>query len=229
MIPKLAISANAAHNIFEFYYTETTVSLKYEIVGAPNSGTLTQQSENLAAISGTPLGSQPIAMAGYHFVGWFTDTACTTPVDSTWVDSTMHLIPQKAQDAIWTNGLTFYALFYPDHTSFTIRTTGCEAIDSDSAYLFRLTGVSSSVSESISLTVTVVGNGSVTITNLPVGTYTVAEITDWSWRYDPDSASRSVTLTVDHDTNEVTFDHEKNNAKWLDGNSVKQHSFSSNP
>ncbi|MBQ7364867.1 MAG: InlB B-repeat-containing protein [Clostridia bacterium] len=225
----LAISANAAHNIFEFYYTETTVSLKYEIVGAPNSGTLTQQSENLAAISGTPLGSQPIAMAGYHFVGWFTDTACTTPVDSTWVDSTMHLIPQKAQDAIWTNGLTFYALFYPDHTSFTIRTTGCEAIDSDSAYLFRLTGVSSSVSESISLTVTVVGNGSVTITNLPVGTYTVAEITDWSWRYDPDSASRSVTLTVDHDTNEVTFDHEKNNAKWLDGNSVKQHSFSSNP
>ena len=70
------------------------------------------------------------------------------------------------------------------------------------------------------ITVTVTGNGSARICNLPFGTYTVTQINDWSWRYGDDAQS----VTLDHSDiengDEVTFSDKVAVRKWLDGNSM---------
>lgn len=72
--------------------------------------------------------------------------------------------------------------------------------------------------------VTIAANGSETIYELPVGIYTIAEDTGWSWRYNP-NYSASVTLAASTPENqvaytgEITCTNEKINDKdkWLNG------------
>lgn len=73
---------------------------------------------------------------------------------------------------------------------------------------------------SINFRVSVQGNGQVTITGLPLGTYTVTEDTDWSWRYKGgvSVSVESVTLTKESPTAEVTVTNTKTNEYLLDGN-----------
>ena len=73
---------------------------------------------------------------------------------------------------------------------------------------------------SIKFRVSVQGKNDVTITGLPLGTYTVTEETDWSWRYGNVSISDngSVTLTKDSCTAEVTVTNTRTNDYLLDGN-----------
>ena len=92
----------------------------------------------------------------------------------------------------------------------------------------------------IDLEVTIPGNGSVTIKDIPVGTYTVTEKTDWSWRYnaaDVDlSAYPHVTDTdrnyVDKEakvlgatTTTVPFANSRTNKFWLSGDNYKLNLF----
>lgn len=81
--------------------------------------------------------------------------------------------------------------------------------------IFEVNGVADS-GETISLTVTVVGNSSVTISPLPVGNYTVTENTDWSWRYIPDSQVLS-TSVEGNKTSELTFKNRRVKGQWLSG------------
>lgn len=62
--------------------------------------------------------------------------------------------------------------------------------------------------------VTVVGNDSVTISELPVGTYSIEEDTGWSWRYTP-SYSGSENLSSTSPTGTLTCTNRKENDKWL--------------
>lgn len=64
--------------------------------------------------------------------------------------------------------------------------------------------------------VTVVGNNTQTIVELPVGTYTIAEDTGWSWRYTP-SYSGEVTLSATAPEGTITCTNTSNNNKWLNG------------
>lgn len=75
-----------------------------------------------------------------------------------------------------------------------------------------------------SFRVSVQGNGQVTITGLPLGTYTVTEETDWSWRYKGgvSVSDSSVTLTKESPTGYVTVTNTKTNDYLLDGNAYKQ-------
>lgn len=68
--------------------------------------------------------------------------------------------------------------------------------------------------------VTVVGNSSITIYELPVGKYTIEEDTGWSWRYDaaydpnkPDGC----TLTAGHNSGSITCTNTLKNDHWLNG------------
>ena len=70
----------------------------------------------------------------------------------------------------------------------------------------------------IDIVVTVSGNGSVTLTELPIGDYTVTELSDWSYRYTPDSVAKQITLSVDASKNTVLFSQIRTTTKWLDGN-----------
>lgn len=64
--------------------------------------------------------------------------------------------------------------------------------------------------------VTIEGNGTQTIVELPVGTYTIQEDTGWSWRYNP-SYSDDVTLSATAPEGTITCTNTSNNNKWLNG------------
>ena len=64
--------------------------------------------------------------------------------------------------------------------------------------------------------VTVLGNASETIYELPVGTYTVEEDTGWSWRYTP-AYGDAVELSENNHSGTVTCTNEERNHYWLNG------------
>lgn len=64
--------------------------------------------------------------------------------------------------------------------------------------------------------VTIVGNSSVTIYELPVGAYTIEEDTGWSWRYNADNGS-SASLTARNSSGTITCTNAKTNDYWLNG------------
>ena len=64
--------------------------------------------------------------------------------------------------------------------------------------------------------VTVVGNGSETICELPVGTYTIEEDTGWSWRFNPDY-SNGVTLSKANTAGTITCTNTQSKLYWLNG------------
>ena len=216
------ISANEEMNVIEFYYQEKNVSLKYQIVGPDHCGSLTMESENLTAISGTAVGSSPIVKTGFLFVGWYLDADCTVPVNDSWVqEETGQLTPQKTQ-SVWVDTI-YYAKFVALETDLTIQTLSTATVDTDQVFIFHIKGKSGTETEIIDLTVTIVGNGSVTVTGLPTGSYTITEMTDWSWRYENTTAEREVTLSYNNGVNYMTYDNSRQNNKWLDGNSVKNY------
>lgn len=66
--------------------------------------------------------------------------------------------------------------------------------------------------------VTIVGNRSENIEELPVGEYTIEEDTGWSWRFNPNpNYSGKVILSKDNTSGTITCTNTKNNDKWLNG------------
>lgn len=63
------------------------------------------------------------------------------------------------------------------------------------------------------------GVGSRSLTGLPVGTYQVTELTEWSWRYTPDQVSKSATLSKTNHHATVVFKNKLTDDQWLSGDS----------
>lgn len=64
--------------------------------------------------------------------------------------------------------------------------------------------------------VTVWGNSTETLVELPIGTYTIRENAGWSWRYTANNGS-SAELTAQNPTGSITCGNTKNNNQWLNG------------
>lgn len=64
--------------------------------------------------------------------------------------------------------------------------------------------------------VTIEGNTSQTLVELPVGTYTIQENTGWSWRYSADNGG-SAALTAQYPTGSITCTNTKTKDQWLNG------------
>ena len=90
----------------------------------------------------------------------------------------------------------------------TVQKTGG---DSNEPYVFNIYKDGVKYSE-----VTIVGNGSENIVELPVGTYTIKEDTGWSWRYSPEY-SDSAALTAQNPTGSITCTNTKTKDQWLNG------------
>ena len=106
-------------------------------------------------------------------------------------------------------------IYDPTLTTLTIRKTGWAAIDEGQTFLFTVRGTDENTRD-IALTVTVHGNGKTTVAELPVGSYTVTEMTDWSWRYTPEGGAAQ-TVTAGVEGAELTFANGRTEEKWLDG------------
>lgn len=81
----------------------------------------------------------------------------------------------------------------------------------DESYVFDVLKDGEKYSE-----VTVWGNGTETLVELPIGTYTISENAGWSWRYTANNGS-SAELTAQNPTGSITCVNTKNNNQWLNG------------
>ena len=64
--------------------------------------------------------------------------------------------------------------------------------------------------------VTVWGNGTETLVELPIGPYPISENTGWSWRYSANNGG-SAALTAQNPTGSIACTNTKNNNQWLNG------------
>ena len=125
-------------------------------------------------------------------------------------------------DGVGTGSCTVKNSYRMVLTTLTIRKEGWQNIDENQSFLFDVTGPNG-----FHKRVVINGNGSVTIKGLKIGTYTVTEVSGWSWRYTPDSAEKQVTLKAAGENN-VTFTNARSNIKWLDGNAYSKNVFKKN-
>lgn len=98
----------------------------------------------------------------------------------------------------------------------TIVKSGCDtAKDANQSFIFDVTG--GAIAQNMK--VTVQGNGTATIVGLPVGTYTVTEDSNWSWRYKANGDGKAI-LNADKADGTVTITNQRNDDnKWLSGDS----------
>ena len=94
--------------------------------------------------------------------------------------------------------------------------------------IFTITGTSTS-GEIVNLTVVITGNGSITVKDVPVGTYIVEEIMDWTWRYTNSEAVKdSVEVNANAPTT-VEFVNVRNKTGWLSGDNVCKNLWGKKP
>ncbi|MGN0770223.1 MAG: VWA domain-containing protein [Christensenellales bacterium] len=95
---------------------------------------------------------------------------------------------------------------------------------SDEPYVFNIMKDGTKYSE-----VTIEGNTSQPLYELPVGTYTIQEDADWSWRYSANNGS-AAALSATSPTGTITCNNELNNPYWLNGfSTVVRNIFGVNP
>ena len=205
----------AKKNVKTFYYQEQTVDIKYVAVGF---GTLDNvQDSNVKVLTGSVNGSTPTPNAGYKFVGWFENEACTQAVNKDWVNTdTNKLTPRKSVKYDSKDGYgaaTYYAKFERDVFDLTIekKAASDSNIDRNQTFVFRVKG------EGVDMQVVITGDGQQTIKNLPVGDYTITEDTSWSWKYTPVGGAEKTLMTSDIEKGAatVTFENENNGTNWL--------------
>ncbi len=217
--------ANVANkNVKNFYYTEQTVDIKYQVVGPTGCGTLDNYQDNGVKVkTGTVKGSAPTPAKGYKFAGWYKDEACKQAVDSDWIDANKLTPKKEGSDPAMYKAATYYAKFEKDVADLTITKTGCEGVDTNQSFIFDVKDKDGK----LITTVTIHGNSSATIKDLQIGDYTVTEKTEWSWRYEPKANDKKITLNVD-EVNEVTFQNDRNITNWLNGSSWCRNVFKGN-
>lgn len=199
------------------YYQSKTILINYRAVCRypdMTGGTVTPMSEFVTS-GANASGSKPTAYNDFRFVGWYEDEACTKPVNGAWVKEGNRLVPNPA------DSMTYYALFEPI-TTLTITKSGVENSDQNQSFLFEVKGNNNDVDLKLSIT----GNGSAVVNDLPLGEYTVTEITEWSWRYNAEGGKvKEITLTTDKDNNQLTFENKRNDKMWLGGESQIDNHF----
>lgn len=214
------------YNNIIFYYVQTEYVIEYVAV-PPEGGTLSLSLETVKG-NDTPVGSTPAANENYEFKGWYLDEACTKPVTDEYgtvdennklVPKTTLLHPNKADD----RRNIFYAKFDPLAGDFTIQrnlATDEPGDEKEQVFVYEVRCTDEGKDDFV-ITVTITGNGTVTIHDLPLGTYTVTQKNNWSWRYTDDKPQTE----VQHNSATgiaVEFNKEEANVYWLNGNSKKE-------
>lgn len=205
----ITIQENENVNVIIFYYTLKEYVAQY--VRVPDDGGTLSQTIEVIMGNADPLGSKPTANKNYEFVGWFLDEACTIPVTAEHgtLDSDNKFTPNKEKmNANGEGDNIYYAKFRLLAGNLTIVRQG--AADENQMFVYKVTN-----GTDITIWVTIMGNGSTTIYNLPFGNYTITQENDWSWRYgDPPQ------IDFNHNgTAEAKFNYNLQYNGWLSGNS----------
>lgn len=175
-----------------------TISTKVTMIGSAPELTKAYAFENSKIADGKINTKQDIGVNVYVKIGDTDVTAKTTFVHTPCVGKTCDL----------TGHVNAKFLLHIKTCTLTITKTGGAA---NEPYVFTVYKDGEEYSE-----VTIVGNGSETLCELPAGTYTIKEDTGWSWRYTAND-SGSVTLSAENPTGSITCTNKMENEFWLNG------------
>lgn len=223
----------AVNNRIDFYYLEKQVTYQYVVVMKPKEysgqsfGYLSRESEPVKVLSGTASGTEVVVTdSRFKFKGWYLDRDCTKPVEGSKYDSYLFdknnltkLCPQKEKvpgqtkpmynlDKAKEGQIRFYALIEPEVGSIVIERKNASE---NQTFVYNIKG------GDIDIEVSLKGNDTVVINNLPAGEYTVTEEGKWSWRYGNKIKDVFVNGGEKH---KVTFDNKSTMLKWLNGLSI---------
>jgi len=131
------------------------------------------------------------------------------------------------------------AEYVPQYVSLTITKSADVSQDTgdgeNQSFLFHIQGkafndnLGNQGGHDVDMVVAITGNGSKMVKDLPVGYYTVTELTDWSWRYAL-TGSTVIDAKITQDGYELldpkaeytfTFTNTRTNPYWLSGDSIE--------
>lgn len=181
---------------------------------------------------------ETVAVQGTTIIGPKPVLTIRTGYDRTMLDAkgrinTKRDIPVKAEVKIGETDVNQYTTFKHEACTSGCSWTDVDTPNGDPAFLIhvktctlKVTKTGGAAGEPYVFTVkkddtpytevTIEGNDTQTIVELPVGTYTIAEDTGWSWRYTANNGS-AATLSADTPSGEITCTNTSKNNKWLNG------------
>jgi len=138
--------------------------------------------------------------------------------------------------------ITLIAIYVPAYTDLRIKKDGCNStIDENQSFVFNIKGQPTNTElGEIDINFMILGNGEVLIKEIPVGNYTVKELSDWSWRYGTTTVEKGTSTQLGEPVNgtsciieisdstveyAVNFNNTRTNAYWLDGNDYVNNEF----
>lgn len=139
--------------------------------------------------------------------------AVSVNIDSTPVNNYTTFVHQNCTPACgWTAATT------PGNPAFLLHVKTCtlnitkQGGAANEPYVFNVFKDGVKYSE-----VTVWGNGTETLVELPIGTYTIAENTGWSWRYPNPTYTTAIELSAAQTSGTITCTNTLKNNYWLNG------------
>lgn len=191
-------------------------------------GVLSVAADYVTAIDGKPTdlaktapSSTATALDGYKLEGWFTDAACTTPVDTDWLSDDGATINPEKTDDVFPKKTTYYALFAADGLKLTVGHKELLEGETDFGQTFIYHIVSKGTGD-VDIYVTVEQGKTVDIVGIPAGEYTVTEESKWSWRYE---APESKDVKAMPGAEPVIFESKQTNKNWLSCEDTKPNDF----
>lgn len=226
----MTIQVNEEINVLIFYYQMKQVTIYYHavcLIPGANKVDFGRVSSNKQDLTTNQVdGSIAMASGGFKFLGWYSDENCTNRVQTD-----PSLKPNVPSDDVH-----YYALFEPITTDLVIqKETSAETTDN---FLFRIQGHDKQAY--IDLIVSVSGEkGSAVIRNLPVGSYTITELTDWSWEYEnkpswkfvvgsateKSGEANSADITVSENGGKIEFTSTFDDSDWLENETSIDNKF----
>lgn len=204
-------------NLIKIYYVEEVNTINYVVVGPDGCGTVSPGKTDVKVISDNGASSTARANDGYMFVGWYSDSECKNQL------TTKETLVLEKPESGW-KPATYYAKFEYALAPLTITKSGANGIDENQSFIFRIKGVDEKTA-GIDLQVVIKGNDSVTINDLPIGSYDIIEETDWSWRYTPDENNQTRIELNPLDKNEIPFKNNRTKKNWLNGAAYRENLF----
>ncbi len=226
----MTIRENAADNVLIFYYNEKTVWVNYHVVCsvpslAGNNG-VSLSLERAATPSGLA-GSNAMKGTGFIFKGWFMDETCKNPVPSEWVTGSTHLTPGELHDPDGDEHVHFYALFEPICGELLIK----KSIDGTGAtgatFLFRVKGLDTNnkhIDTIVSIQENTNSPETVLLKDVPIGDYSITELTGWSWEFATATSQKEVVVEEGKRA-EVNFESTNDPSNWLSDETVDENHF----
>lgn len=224
-------SASAKVNVFkpEITFKDSAIDLGETAKYTDNGGTVVWKHGATSAETVTMTGSAPTLTFSYD------------PIADAFKVDTYVNVNVKNGDKDITNAVTFkHDTCNFDKCSFdegkgefivhiktfdlTISKKGWDTVDENQSFVFRIV----CAEKGVDMQVTVIGNDSVTVKGLPVGTYTVTEDTAWAWRYNLQGVENAFsgtgtlsgitdgcTYTPDGTNNSIVFTNSRIRYNWL--------------